>query len=369
MIAGILKEATDKRVVMVPAVVKKMKGAGFEVVVEKGAGEASLFSDSDYEEAGATVADRDQVLQQADLLWSITPPSDDEMSKLKSEAFVLAQFSPRANPEISEQLAGKGIRAFSMDNIPRTTIAQSMDVLSSMASLAGYKAVLHAADQLPSYFPMLMTAAGTIPPAKVLILGAGVAGLQAIATARRLGATVEAFDVRSAVKEEVMSLGAKFVEVEGATEDSGAGGYAVEQTDEYKRRQKELIHEKSSKADVIITTANIPGRKAPILVEAKTVEAMKAGSVIIDLAAVTGGNCELTENDKTVVKHGVTIVGNSNLPGDMQRDASTLLANNYFNFIKYVFGKGMEGFDPENEIVKGTHIGKALPAAAASEEA
>lgn len=367
MIAGILKEAKDKRVVMVPAVVKKMAGAGFEVWLEKGAGEASFFSDADYESAGAKIAGREDLLKSSDLILSIDPPSDEDMAKVKDGGHVLAQFSPRANPDISTQLEGKGVSAFSMDNIPRTSIAQSMDILSSMASLAGYKAVLSAANLLPSYFPMLMTAAGTIPPAKMLVLGAGVAGLQAIATSRRLGATVEAFDVRSAVKEEVQSLGAKFVEVEGATEDKGAGGYAVEQTEEYRQRQAALISERAQKSDVIITTANIPGRKAPILITAATVEGMKPGSVIIDLAAATGGNCELTENDKTVSKHGVTIVGDSNLPGGMQRDASTLLANNYFNFIKYVFADGMEKVDPENEIVKGTHIGKSLPAMATTE--
>ncbi|MCI4669375.1 MAG: Re/Si-specific NAD(P)(+) transhydrogenase subunit alpha [Bacteroidia bacterium] len=367
MIAGILKEAQDKRVVMVPAVVKKMAGAGFEVIVEKGAGEASFFYDADYEAAGAKITDRSDLLKNSDLVLSITPPSDQEMAEMKEGAHVLAQFSPRANPDISNTLESKGVSAFSMDNIPRTSIAQSMDILSSMASLAGYKAVLTAANYLPSYFPMLMTAAGTIPPAKMLVLGAGVAGLQAIATSRRLGATVEAFDVRSAVKEEVQSLGAKFVEVEGATEDKSAGGYAVQQTEEYRQKQAQLIHEKALKADVIITTANIPGRKAPILIKAETVEGMKSGSVIIDLAAATGGNCELTENDKVVEKHGVTIIGNSNLPGEMQRDASTLLANNYFNFIKYVFGNGMEKVDPENEIVGGTHIGKALPAMSTAE--
>ncbi len=368
MIAGILKEAHDKRVVMVPAVVKKMTGAGFEVWIERGAGEAALYFDSAYEEAGAKVQGREEILRQSDLVLSIEPPRDEEASSMKDAAYVLAQYNPRANPGISEELKQKGITAFSMDNIPRTTIAQSMDILSSMASLAGYKAVLTAANMLPSYFPMLMTAAGTIPPAKLLVLGAGVAGLQAIATSRRLGATVEAFDVRSAVREEVQSLGAKFVEVEGAQEDSGAGGYAVQQTEEYQRKQKELIHEKASKSDVIISTANIPGRKAPILIEARTVEAMKPGSVIIDLAAATGGNCELTENGKTVIKHGVSIVGNSNLPGEMARDASTLLSNNYFNFIKYVFGEGLGKVDPENEIIKGTHIGKALPEMVKSEE-
>lgn len=357
---GILKEVADARVVTVPATVKKMIATGYEVLLEQGAGERASFSDQQYEAEGATVHSRTEVLAQADMMLSIFPLAAEERDTLKPATILVAMFNPRGNPAIKEELAATTYRGFSMDSIPRTTIAQSMDVLSSMASLAGYKAVLQAADQLPSYFPMLMTAAGTIPPAKVLVLGAGVAGLQAIATARRLGATVEAFDVRSAVKEEVQSLGAKFVEVEGAQEDAGAGGYAVEQTEDYQRRQKALVKDHSTKADVIITTANIPGRKAPILIEASTVEAMKPGSVIVDLAAATGGNCELTENDKTVVKHGVTIVGNSNLPGGMPRDASILLSNNYFNFIKYVFGED-GAVDYGNEIVQGTYLGAPVP--------
>lgn len=353
---GVLKEPNDARVVLVPATIKKFVGLTHELLVESGAGQGASFADELYQEQGATIHSREEILAQSDMLLSISPISEAEMANLKAGTAVLAMFNPRGNPAIKETLAATSFRPFSMDSIPRTTIAQSMDVLSSMASLAGYKAVLAAANALPGYFPMLMTAAGTIPPAKVLILGAGVAGLQAIATARRLGATVEAFDVRSAVKEEVQSLGAKFVEVEGATEDKGAGGYAVEQTEEYRQRQTALVKEHSIKADVIITTANIPGRKAPVLIPADTVKEMKAGSVIVDLAAATGGNCELTENDQTVVKEGVTIIGNSNLPGDMPRDASTLLSNNYFNFIKYVFGEGSE-VDHNNEVVQGTYLG------------
>lgn len=353
---GILKEANDTRVVMVPSVASKLIAAGHELMIESQAGASATFLDSTYEEVGVKISDRPSILQQAEILLSIAPPTDEELKALSDSCFVLAQFAPRANPEIGEQLAAKGIKAFSLDHIPRTTIAQSMDVLSSMASLAGYKAVLMAANMLPGYFPMLMTAAGTIPPARVLILGAGVAGLQAIATARRLGATVEAFDVRSAVKEEVQSLGAKFVEVEGAAEDQAAGGYAVQQTEDYQRRQKALIHERATLADVIITTANIPGRQAPLLIEAATVEAMKEGSVIIDMAAVTGGNCALTENGKDVVKHGVTIIGNSNLPATMPRDASTLLANNYNNFIKYTFKDG-NAPDFSVELISKTYLG------------
>ncbi len=358
MIAGILKENQEARVVMVPPVAKKMIASGYEIWIESGAGEGASFSDQSYQSEGVQIKTREEILTGSDLVLSIHPIAKDERSKVKGNAYMVSIFSPRANPSIGDVLAAENVKAFSMDAIPRITIAQSMDVLSSMASLAGYKAVLMAANHLPGYFPMLMTAAGTIPPSRVLVLGAGVAGLQAIATARRLGATVEAFDVRAAVIEEVQRLRAKFIEVEGATEDKGAGGYAVELTVDYRRRQKELIHERASKADVIITTANIPGRTAPILIETATVEAMNPGSVIVDLAAGTGGNCELTQNDEVVVKSGVTIVGDSNLPGKMARDASILLANNYFNFIKYVFEDGSKTPDFESEIVKGTFLGK-----------
>lgn len=365
MQVGVLKESGDSRVAMVPATAKKMIAAGYQVCIEQGAGEGAYFTDAAYEEAGCTVAPRDKVLAQAEMLLAIGAPPLAELQQLKPETAVLAMFNPLIDKELAAAVAKLAIWPFSLDRVPRTSIAQSMDILSSQASLAGYKAVLEAAYRLPSYFPMLMTAAGTIPPAKVLILGAGVAGLQAIATARRLGATVEAFDVRSAVKEEVQSLGAKFVEVEGAVEDAAAGGYAVEQSDEYKQRQKQLIHERAARADVIITTANIPGRQAPLLIEAATVEAMKPGSVIVDLAAATGGNCAFTQNDQVVVHQGVTIVGNSNLPGDMPRDSSVLYSNNVLNFVKYVFKDGKNGVDFANEVVTGTWIGAPRPQPAA----
>jgi NAD(P) transhydrogenase subunit alpha len=285
------------------------------------------------------------------------------MAALRPNTLIIAQFDTRSHPERKEQLAATKLWPFSLDLIPRTSIAQSMDVLSSMASLAGYKAVLESANLLPSYFPMLMSAAGTIPPAKMLILGAGVAGLQAIATARRLGAVVEAFDVRSAVKEEVQSLGAKFVEVEGAKEDQAAGGYAVTQTEEYQAKQRALIHERASKSDIIITTANIPGRKAPVLITADTVKAMKPGSVIIDMASATGGNCELTEDQKTIQVNGVQIVGNSNLADGLPRDASTLYANNILSFFRYICPEGPEKMDFSNEIVAATYLGAPQPVA------
>ena len=357
---GILKESNDARVAMIPAVAAKLIKLEHELFLETGAGEGAFYADEQYQAEGVKIVSRANLLEEMDMLVSFNPMDEAELGSLKDQMIYLSLFNPRGNPDLKSQLAKSSIRPFSMDAIPRTTIAQAMDVLSSMASLAGYKAVLMAADYLPGYFPMLMTAAGTIPPAKVLILGAGVAGLQAIATARRLGATVEAFDVRSAVKEEVQSLGAKFVEVEGATEDKGAGGYAVEQSEDYQRRQKELIHERAARADVIITTANIPGRQAPLLIEQATIEAMRAGSVIVDLAAATGGNCALTENDQVVTHQGVRIIGDSNLPGKMPRDASMLFANNILNFVKYVFEQGPDQIDYQNEIVKGTYLGKPV---------
>jgi len=351
---GLIKEATDARVALTPESVKKFIKDGHSIVFESGAGGQAFYTDEAYTAAGATAQSRADILKNSDMVAFVNPPSTDELKQMKSQAWAVGMFDPRSNPELVEEVKALDITAFSMEKIPRTTIAQSMDVLSSMASIAGYKAVLVGASALPSYMPMLMTAAGTIPPAKVLVLGAGVAGLQAIATARRLGAKVEAFDVRSAVKEEVMSLGATFVEVEGATEDKAAGGYAVEQTEDYKRKQGELIHERAAAADIIVTTANIPGRKAPVLIKEDTVKAMKDGSVIVDLAAVTGGNCEGTENGKTVQKNGVTIIGESNLPASMPFHASKLYGNNVYNFVKYVNKVSEEGLNMEDEIVSKT---------------
>jgi len=356
MTIGLLKSPTDKRVALVPDTVKKFSDLNMEVIMEAESGLKAYYDDKSYEDAGVKIVSKDDILSKSDLIVSVSPPSLEELSKLAEKQVVLSLFNPLVDTDFAEQVKALPCKALTLDRIPRTTIAQSMDVLSSMASLAGYKAIIMAADQLPGYFPMLMTAAGTIPPARVLILGAGVAGLQAIATARRLGATVSAFDVRSAVKEEVQSLGAKFVEVEGAQEDQAAGGYAVTQTEEYQQKQKELIHDFAIKSDVIVTTAQIPGRKAPLLIEARSVEAMKPGSVIVDLAAVSGGNCELTQNDQTIVHGGVTIMGYSNLPGEMSNHASRLLSNNFYHYIKYVFPDGIDSIDPENEIVKGTLI-------------
>lgn len=356
MIIGVLKEPEfEKRVSLLPEAVKTLKNLKADIVVEKNAGESAFASDMEYLDAGAELFGRDQVIEKSDLLLSINKPEATTIKKLKKGQILVSVFNPLAEKESVDQLLKSDQTFFSMDLIPRTTRGQAMDILSSMATIAGYRAVLDAALRLPNFFPMFMTAAGTIRPAKVLILGAGVAGLQAIATARKLGAVVEVFDVRSAVKEQVQSLGGKFVEVEGATEDAAAGGYAVEQTDEFKAKQKQLIHDHAAKSNVIICTAQIPGRKAPILIEKATIEAMKPGSVIIDLAASTGGNAELTEDGKTIVKHGVTIIGNSNYPTDMPNDASRMYGNNLVNFLKLLIDEeGGLMMDFEDDIVKGT---------------
>lgn len=358
MIIGILKEPkNDKRVSLLPENADTLVQLKASVLVEKDAGKMSFFSDQDYLDKGAKIEDRTQVLSKSDLIISINPLSKEEYQQLKPKQAVLNAFSPLINSDLVELFTKGDITSFSMDMVPRTTRAQSMDVLSSMATVAGYKAVLEAANHLPSFFPMFMTAAGTIRPSKVLILGAGVAGLQAIATARKLGAVVEAFDVRSAVKEEVQSLGGKFIEVEGAKDDENAGGYAVEQSEEYKKKQQELIQDHAKKANVVITTAQIPGRKAPVLITKDTVENMLPGSVIIDLAASTGGNCELTENDKIIEIDQVKIIGNSNFPSEIPADASKMYGNNIINFLKLIIDdEGNLKLNFDDEIVAGTCI-------------
>jgi len=269
---------------------------------------------------------------------------------------MIAQLAPFNDTEIAGKIHSKGFEALSLDMIPRTTLAQSMDVLSSMAAVAGYRAVLTAASHLPRYFPMMITAAGSVKPATVLILGAGVAGLQAIATARRLGAQVEAFDTRSAAKEEVKSLGAKFIEVEGAVEDKGAGGYGVEQSEDFIKRQRAEVQARAMKADVIITTAQVRGRKAPVLVPTTTVDKMRPGSVIIDLASSTGGNCELSKDREVVIHNGVSIIGDSDLSATMPQDSSLLYSNNVVNFINILIKEGELNLDATNEIIRGAWI-------------
>ncbi len=353
---GIPKEKNDSRVALVPATITKLREIGFEVIVEKGAGIEASFTDEEYSEV-ALSGDRNEVLK-SDIIISINPLPDDELKSLAKDTFVISSFEPFSDDKVIEKLKGFGLRAFSLDMIPRSTIAQSMDVLSSMASIAGYKAVLEAAMRLPRYFPMMVTAAGNIKPAKVIVLGAGVAGLQAIATARRLGAQVEASDVRAAAKEEIMSLGAKFIEVQGAADDKGAGGYAVEQTAEFLQKQQEEVQRRAAKADVIITTAQVRGRKAPVLLPKTTVEQMRKGAVIVDLAASTGGNCELTQNGKVIDHNGVIIVGNSALANTMPQDASSMFSTNIFNFLKYMSKDGQLNLNTEDEIIGGSLITK-----------
>jgi NAD(P) transhydrogenase subunit alpha len=355
---GVLAEHNDKRVALVPKNAEKLVGMGAIVLVEHSAGHDAGFADDMYQQAGANCLAQTEVIAKADILLCIYPPSRERLAGFPAGKIFVSQFRPYFDEDVVSYLQEHQLRAFSLDMIPRSTLAQRMDVLSSMASIAGYQAVLASARLLPRFFPMMITAAGSIKPAKVLIIGAGVAGLQAIATAKRLGAIVEAFDVRSAAKEEVQSLGARFVEVAGAQDDAAAGGYAVEQTEEFKKKQAELIQEHVRQADVVITTAQIRGRKAPVLVEAATVGQMRPGSVIIDLAASTGGNCELTQDEKTIVHEGVTILGHSDLAKDMPQNASELFSNNLFNFLELLVKEGELVIDESNEIVSSTLITK-----------
>ena len=358
MVIGILKEGgPENRVALLPESVATLTKMMVTVVVEKDAGLKAFASDQDYENAGAKIASKDEVIRQSELLIKVNPPTDAELASMNEKTVFLAVLNPFFNKELIQQLAAKNITGFSLDIIPRTSRAQSMDILSSMATVSGYKAVLTAANSLPKFFPMFMTAAGTITPAKVLILGAGVAGLQAIATSRKLGAVVEVFDVRAAVKEEVTGLGGKFIEVEGAVDDKSAGGYAVEQSDEFKKKQAAMVHDHAVKSDVVICTAQIPGKKAPLLLKKETVEAMKPGSVIIDLAASTGGNCEVTRDNETIVVHGVKVFGNSAFPVDMPTDASKMFGKNVINFLKLMISaKGEFNLNFDDDIVKGTCV-------------
>ena len=354
---GIIKETFDSRVAIVPATIAKMQSEQIQFQLESGAGDLASFPDSAYSDI-ATIVERSTVLQKSDIIVSASPIPEADLSKIKKGTLLISMFAPYADESVVGKLKEQGLQAVSMDMIPRSSLAQAMDILSSMASIAGYKAVLTAANHLPRYFPMMITAAGSIRPAKVLVLGAGVAGLQAIATAKRLGAMVEAFDVRKAAKEEVESLGAKFVEVEGAADDKDAGGYAVEQSKEYLERQQQEVQNRASKADVVITTAQVRGRKAPILLPTTTVDKMKIGSVIVDLAASTGGNCELTKDNEIYTYNGVKIIGNSALAADMPQDASTLFSNNIHNFLKLIIKEGTLHLDMDNEIVNSALITK-----------
>lgn len=364
MTIGVLKEpAHETRVSLLAESVAALKKKGITIIIEDGAGEKAFCSNAEFEQAGAQIKSRSEVLSAADLILSIHQPSAAEIDLLKQK-ILIGVFQPLFNTAEMKEWAVKGVTSFSLDMLPRTTRAQAMDVLSSQANIAGYKAVLTAANLYSRYFPMFMTAAGSIKPAKVLILGAGVAGLQAIATAKRLGAVVEVFDTRAAVKEEVMSLGAKFVEVEGAADASKAGGYAVEQTEEYQKKQQQKIAERIANADIVITTAQIPGKKAPVLIPEEMIRAMRNGSVIIDLAAATGGNTPVTKNNETVVYNGVSIVGNSSLQSTMPSDASKVYGKNITNFLQLILDKdGNSNLNWEDDLVKGsciTHNGEII---------
>ena len=357
MTIGVLKEPyNETRVSLLPEHIAVLKKQQVNVIIEKSAGEKAYASDEQYVNAGTSIGSRTEVLQSADVILSISLLTTEDIANCKSKIF-LGLYQPLFNSAYIKDLREKNLTVFSIDMLPRTTRAQSMDVLSSQANIAGYKAVLLAANRFPKYFPMFMTAAGSIPPAKLLILGAGVAGLQAIATAKRLGAVVEVFDTRPAVKEEVMSLGAKFVEVEGAADAAKAGGYAVEQSEEFMARQKARIAESVAKSDIIITTAQIPGKKAPILITEEMIHSMKNGSVIIDIAAATGGNTPFTKNDETVIVNGVSIIGNSNLAADMPSDASKLYGKNILNFLQLIISKeGEINLNFDDDLVKGTCV-------------
>jgi NAD(P) transhydrogenase subunit alpha len=348
----------ERRVAFVPDTAGKFVKAGIAVAVEREAGLASGFSDAAYEKAGATIAaDYDSLVRDADVVVRVTKPSDAELDPLKKGAVVVGFLAPLGDPRSVERFAQRGLTALSMDAIPRTTKAQAMDALSSQANIGGYKAALIAAMQLPKFFPMLTTAAGTIKPAKALIIGAGVAGLQAIATCRRLGAIVTAYDTRPVVKEQVQSLGAKFLEIDVGESGEGQGGYARELSPEAIEKQRLGMIKAIGAADVVITTAAVPGRKAPILITKDAVAAMAPGSVIVDLAAETGGNCELTVAGQTITTDsGVQIVGTTNIPSTVPADASTLYAKNVQTLLEYIIKDGALALDMSDEIIAGTTL-------------
>jgi len=345
----------ERRVALVPETVGRLAKAGNELIVERGSGEAASFPDSMYTEAGASIGD----VWSAEMVLKVARPSDEEIGKLRTGTVLIAFLSPLTNHSLVRDLARRGVTALSMDAIPRITRAQPMDALSSQATVAGYKAVLLAAAALPKFFPMLTTAAGTIAPAKAFVIGAGVAGLQAIATARRLGAVVEAFDTRPVVKEQVQSLGAKFLEVDLGETGEGAGGYAKELSEEAHRKEVELLAKAVKENDIIITTAAIPGRPAPKLITADMVRSMKPGSVIVDLAAETGGNTELTEAGRVIDVDGVRIDGTTNLPSTMPYHASQMYSRNVASLLGLMITKeGKLNLDMTDEVIKGTVITK-----------
>lgn len=364
---SILKETKDyeNRVAITPDVVKSLIKSGFNCSVETGAGLKSNFSDEDYEKAGASIVDeKSSLYHHADIVAKVNAPSVDDVNLMKSGAVLVSFMYAYTNSALVDACISKNISSFAMDAVPRISRAQNMDALSSQANLAGYKSVLLGANALGKIFPLMMTAAGTITPAKVLIFGAGVAGLQAVATAKRLGAVVEVTDVRPETKEQVESLGGRFLMVEGADQVKTEGGYAKEVSAEYLQKQKELVAKHIAEADIVITTALVMGKKAPILVTEEMVKSMKLGAVIVDMAVEAGGNCEISEIHKTVVKHGVTIIGESNLPSLLATNASELYAKNILNLVKHLTDKECKfKWEMEEDITKGsiiTHKGELL---------
>lgn len=366
MVLGVVKETFpgERRVSVIPQIVGSIKRLGFEVIVERGAGEGAYYSDEEYEKAGARVGRREEVLSSADVITYVRAPGADknnigDIERMKPGAVVIGMTEPLANPEVAVFFARRGVISFSLELMPRITRAQSMDVLSSMATIAGYKAVIIASELLPKVFPMLMTAAGNLMSAKVFVIGAGVAGLQAIATAKRLGAVVEAYDIRPEVKEQVQSVGGRFIELGLETKDaSDRSGYAKEMSEEFYQKQREMMAKVLEYSDVVISTASVPGKKAPVLITKEMVERMKPGSVVVDLAAEKGGNCELTKPGEIYDYNGVKIAGLINLPSTVPVHASQMYSNNIKNFLSAIVRNGQLNIDLNDEIISSTLVTK-----------
>ncbi|WP_299523139.1 Re/Si-specific NAD(P)(+) transhydrogenase subunit alpha [uncultured Lutibacter sp.] len=354
---GVLKETplSEKRVAISPNIAKQLIGKGFEILVEQDAGTKSSFKDSDFTSVGAVIKNRDQVFKESTILIKINPFDSDDLKLVNKDQILMSQLYYKSQPELIEAIAKTGATAFSMDAMPRISRAQDMDVLSSQSNLAGYKAVITGAHEMTKIFPLMMTAAGTIIPSRVLIYGVGVAGLQAIATAKRLGAVVEATDIRMETKEQTESLGAKFISVDNTGEES-EGGYAKEASEDYALRQKEAVNKSLFQADLVITTAMVPGRKAPVLISAEQVSQMKNGAIIIDLAAAQGGNCELSKMGETVITNGVKIIGTTMAPESVSTNASELYAKNMYNFLMHLTEENQFKWELEEEITDGTLI-------------
>ena len=357
------RQPEERRVAATPETVKKMVRNGLECLIESGAGTASDVPDEAYRKAGAEIVDNASSWREADIVLKVGPVTADEVANFKPGSVAIGFFEPAQNLAVVRSLKDGNVTSLAMELIPRITRAQTMDALSSQASIGGYKAVLVAAGRLGKYFPLLMTAAGTVPPAKVVILGAGVAGLQALATAKRLGAVVEVSDIRPVVKEQIESLGGKFIPLPEQVEAEDEGGYAKEMGEDFLRKQREILTERLESADVVITTAQIPGKKAPMLMSKEMVEVMQPGAVVVDMAASSGGNCELTELDREVVHNGVLILGPANLPATMAHDASLLYSRNVMALLEHMLKEGELEIDPEDDVLSGallTHKGEIL---------